>query len=95
MRLAKLATDSAALVLHGYAFFARTGDQDAFQHHQPNGFAIEHTQGIEKTQQHLFRTFEKRPPKAGWPRGQYRGIFTLGFDNHIVAVRQTDLAAPP
>ena len=64
-RLSELTTDTAALVLCGYAYFARAGDQIHFNITGKNGFAIKHTQGIDKTQLHLFRAFGKRRPKAG------------------------------
>lgn len=79
------------LVLYGYAFFAETGDEMAFEATGPGGELFRHSEVIDKGQAQLFRAYGRRAPDGGWPRGQYAGHVTLTRDGVILARRHATI----
>ena len=67
VRLAKLATDSAALVLYGYAFFARTGDKMHFNITSQTALRLSTRRALKKHNSICFAPLKKGPQKRAGP----------------------------
>ena len=81
--------DADALVLFGYAFGGRVGDQLNLVLLGPTGVVIERTEPLNKAQAQFFRAIGKRTPPGGWPAGHYQGVVTLLRDGAPVDQMRT------
>ncbi|MEO9685265.1 MAG: M23 family metallopeptidase [Tateyamaria sp.] len=71
-----LPVDAPALVVFGYAFGGKAGDQMQLRIDGPDGEFMNQTVEIEKNQAQFFRAIGKRHT-ADWAKGTYRGTVTL------------------
>lgn len=62
-----------AMVIWGFAFAGQRGDEIEILFEGPEGEIGRHTEILEKGQPFVLRAYGKRTPRAGWPRGRYRG----------------------
>ncbi len=81
----------APLVVWGYMFGARAGDQMRLVIEGPEGQVIDGSEALERDQAQLFRAIGRRPPPGGWPAGRYTGEVTLIRDG--VAIDIAKIAA--
>lgn len=72
-----------ALVLFAQAFGSQKGDKVTLTIAGPKGFRFSHDSTLEKPQALYFRAAGKRPPRGGWPRGEYTGDVVLKRDGEI------------
>ncbi|TDL81853.1 M23 family metallopeptidase [Palleronia sediminis] len=89
--IAPIAADAPALVVWGYAFGGREGDEMALRIEGPEGFALSETQTIEKSQPQLFRAVGRRAPASGLPRGRYEGQVSLSRDGAEIDARRVSV----
>lgn len=85
------ATPQDDLLLYGFAFYAETGDQMAFEAAGPNGPIFADTVTIDKGQPQLFRTFGRKAPDGGWIPGDYTGTVKLTRDGEVLAIRNAQI----
>lgn len=81
---ASLPADAPALVLWGYAFGGRAGDQLQFTIHGTDGPFFSTQVSLDKNQAQFFRATGKRRPAAGFPAGEYSGRITLIRDGSVL-----------
>lgn len=74
---ATLPVDAPALVIFGYAFGGKAGDQMRLQITGPQGAFMDETVTLDKNQAQFFRAVGKRLTTNAWPRGTYSGTVTL------------------
>lgn len=82
-----LPEDAPALVLFGYAFGGKAGDQMLLRIDGPNGVLMDETVEIEKNQAQFFRAVGKRHT-ADWTNGTYRGTVTLKRGTRTVSTEE-------
>lgn len=80
-----LTRDSPALVLWGFLYGGRAGDQVVLTVVGPSGPIVEHAELLERSQAQLFRAAGLRAPDPGWPAGQYDGTVRLIRDGSQIA----------
>ncbi len=85
------ATPQDDLLLYGFAFYAETGDQMAFEATGPDGPIFADTVTIDKGQPQLFRTFGRKAPDGGWKPGDYTGTVKLTRDGQVLAIRNAQI----
>lgn len=66
-------TQSPAIVLWGFAFGAKIGDEIQITITGPSGTIIDQTSLLKRNRAQFFRAAGKKRPRAGWPRGPYSG----------------------
>lgn len=76
------ATDD--LVVWGYIFGGRIGDELTLVINGPDEEVINATMVLERNQAQLFRASGRRAPDAGWPAGSYTGILRMSRDGVIL-----------
>jgi len=81
---APLATNAPALVLWGYLFGGRDGDQIRIMIDGPDGPVFDDTQVLNRTQAQLFRAGGKRTPGGGWSAGDYIGTVMMIRDGDVL-----------
>ena len=69
----ELARDAAGLVLFGYAYGGKKGDELRLTITGPDGAVIDQAMTLEKDQARFFRAAGKKRPSGGWPAGRYLG----------------------
>ena len=67
------APKTPAMVIWGYAFAGKQGDEIEIIFEGPEGEIGRHVDVLEKSQPFVLRAYGKRTPEAGWPWGVYRG----------------------
>ena len=85
------ARGASNLVLYGYVFFARAGDQLLFTISGPEGEVFRREVTLDDPQAQLFRAMGRKAPMGGWPAGAYRGYVTLSREGRILALRHADI----
>ncbi len=68
---------TSGLVLWGYLFGTRAGDQLAFEITGPQGQILQESVDLEKNQAQMFHAMGKRLTQAAWPDGDYEGVIRL------------------
>ena len=68
---------SAPIVVWGYVFGGRTGDEMQLTITGPAEDVIDQTVVLERNQAQLFRASGRRAPTGGWDAGDYAGTITL------------------
>ncbi|MDK3073728.1 M23 family metallopeptidase [Sedimentitalea sp. JM2-8] len=76
-----LTRDSAVLVLFGFAYGGREGDEMRLILTGPEGEILSHAERLDRAQAQFFRAAGKRRPAAGWPAGPYEGLVILLRDD--------------
>ena len=79
-----LPIDAPALVLFGYAFGGKAGDQMRLRIDGPNGVFMDETVEIEKDQAQFFRAVGKKRTED-WSEGTYRGTITLSRGARLIS----------
>lgn len=83
-RLDTIQPDAPALVLWGYAFGSRAGDELMLEIVGPEGPFLMRPIVLDRTQAQLFRAIGKRGPSNGFATGQYSGRITLSRAGKII-----------
>ncbi|SFP19131.1 M23 family metallopeptidase [Tranquillimonas alkanivorans] len=86
-----LSATAPALVVWGYAFGSRTGDEMILRIDGPEGEVIAERVPLDKTQAQLFRAVGRRTPPEGWTPGTYSGEVRLMRDGQEIDRRSVDL----
>ena len=76
--------DAPAIVVYGYVFGGKQGDEMHLQIDGPEGVLIEDTVTLERDQAQLFRAIGKRLRASAWPVGIYEGVVTLIRDGEVI-----------
>lgn len=76
--------DAPALVLWGYVFGSRAGDELTLKITGPDGPFLMRPIVLDKTQAQLFRAIGKRGSSNGFAIGEYSGQITLSRDGKII-----------
>lgn len=84
-----LSSSAPALVVWGYLFGGRAGDQIQLQITGPAGDVITHSEVLDRTQAQLFRAAGKRLRAARWPKGAYTGTVQLFRKGTLIDSRST------
>jgi hypothetical protein len=79
------------LVLWGYFFGGRQGDQVEITIAGPAGEVIRHVDDLDGTQGLFFRAAGRRAPAGGWPPGPYRGEIRLLRSGQEIAAGEVAL----
>lgn len=87
----RIPSQAKALVIFGYAFGSRAGDEMALTIAGPQGDVFSHTVQLEKTQAQFFRAGGKRTPMGGWPKGAYSGTVTFVRNGAILDQQTIDV----
>ncbi len=87
-----LPTDAAALVVWGYVFGARPGDELALSITGPEGSVIEETVALDRQQAQLFRAVGRRQPEGGWAPGTYEGDVVMRRDGEELSRQSTTIS---
>ncbi|RVV96977.1 M23 family metallopeptidase [Mesobaculum littorinae] len=82
-----LPAEAAALVIWGYAYTGRAGDEMVFDITGPDGPVLSETVSLEQSQPAFFRAVGRRSPEGGWPMGNYEGEVRLIRDGKIIQSR--------
>lgn len=82
-----LPSNAPAIVVFGYAFGGKTGDQMQLRIDGPDGEFMNQTVEIDKNQAQFFRAIGKKH-KADWPKGTYRGTVTLKRGDRMISTEQ-------
>lgn len=77
----------APMVLFGYAFGGRTGDELALRIEGPNGIVVEDVSRLDKPQAQFFRAAGRRSPPGGWAPGDYRGVVEFRRAGEVIGTR--------
>lgn len=85
-----LGQSAPALVLWGYAFGGRTGDEIALSMTGPEGEVINHTALVKRNRAQFFRAAGRKAPSGGWPAGTYQGTVSLIRDGALIDSIQTE-----
>lgn len=80
----ELSQESAGLVLFGYAYGGKLGDQMQLKIIGPEGTVIDEVMTLEKDQARFFRAAGKKRPSGGWPAGRYLGEVTFSRDGRTL-----------
>lgn len=84
---------NSALVLYGYAFFARPGDIMRFWAQAPDGAEVYRKDIVlDDPKKRFFRAFGRRPPRGGWAEGRYIGYVQILRAGRILAHRHTHVS---
>ena len=73
----QMSANAPSLVIWGYFFGGRTGDQVALSIHTTQGEVFADIQTLDRNQAQLFRAPGRHTPLGGWPRGEYIGTVRL------------------
>lgn len=76
-----LTRDSSALVLFGYAYGGRAGDEMRLDLTGPEGEILSQIARLDRAQPQFFRAAGKRRPATGWAAGTYEGLVILLRDD--------------
>lgn len=79
------------LVVWGYLFGGRTGDQLRLIITGPNDDVIDHTETLDRTQAQLFRATGRRAPAGGWAIGAYQGEVHMIRNGVVLDTIQTNV----
>ena len=90
-----LPTSAPGLVLWGFAFGTRTGDEMDFQIMGPQGRVMQDSAVLEKNQAQMFRATGKKADGSGWPAGVYVGTITLTRAGQQLDVIETEVSVGP
>ncbi|MEP3346885.1 MAG: M23 family metallopeptidase [Litoreibacter sp.] len=82
---ASFAPEASGLVLWGYAFGTRAGDQMEFSITGPQGWRHDQIVEFTKPQAQVFRATGRKRPTDGWPRGTYEGVVTFMRGDQILS----------
>ncbi|MEP1968069.1 MAG: hypothetical protein ABJJ01_00400, partial [Marinomonas sp.] len=82
---ASFAPEARGLVLWGYAFGTRAGDQMEFSITGPQGWRHDQIVEFTKPQAQVFRATGRKRPTDGWPRGTYEGVVTFMRGDQILS----------
>lgn len=86
-------TSDAAMVVYGFAHFAKPGDRMALWAEDAGGAEVFRTQVVlDDPELRLFRAYGRRAPEGGWAPGAYRGFVRLTRDGRVIAHRHADLS---
>jgi len=80
----QMPADAPALVVFGYAFGGRAGDQMQLIIDGPQGEVIDQTVQLDRNQAQFFRAVGRRLTTEEWPRGTYTGTVVLRRGNQVV-----------
>lgn len=79
----------APIVLFGYAFGGRTGDELALRIEGPDGAVLlEDVSRLDKPQAQFFRAAGRRSPQGGWAAGDYRGVVEFRRAGEVISTRE-------
>ncbi|WP_226779684.1 M23 family metallopeptidase [Oceaniglobus trochenteri] len=87
--------DSGALVLWGYAYGGRAGDEILLEIVGLDGPVLSERVTLEKAQAQFFRAMGRRRPDGGWPGGDYMGLVRLIRDGAEIGTLGAELAIIP
>ncbi|MEX0371214.1 MAG: M23 family metallopeptidase [Tateyamaria sp.] len=87
----RLPGDAPALVVFGYAFGSKSGDQMQLRIDGPEGTVINETVSLDRTQAQLFRAVGKRRTTDVWATGTYLGTVILLRDRREVSRLQSTM----
>ena len=73
----QMPTDAPAIVVFGYAFGGKAGDQMHLRIDGPQGTVIEETVTIDRNQAQFFRAVGRKRTTQNWPTGAYTGTVVL------------------
>lgn len=82
---------SEPVVIWGYIFGGRVGDEMRLQITGPSGEVIDKTEVLDRNQAQLFRATGRRAPVGGWDAGTYRGTIDLIRDGTTLDTLDTDV----
>lgn len=74
---ARMSADAPALVVFGYAFGGKAGDNMQLRIDGPEGTLIDEKVEIDRNQAQFFRALGKKRTATSWPAGQYTGTVVL------------------
>ena len=77
-------SSSDDLVVWGYVFGGRVGDEIILKIDGPNDQIINQTVVLERNQAQLFRATGRRAPQSGWPVGDYLGDIQMVRDGMVI-----------
>ncbi|MFT6024163.1 MAG: hypothetical protein ACI9PY_002288 [Ascidiaceihabitans sp.] len=86
-----LPTNAPAIVVYGYAFGTRKGDEIQLVLSGPDGVMVDQKVKIEKQQAQMFRAAGKRLKSAAWPTGTYSGSAALLRNGRVISVEKTQI----
>ncbi len=82
-------SSSDDLVVWGYVFGGRAGDEIILKIDGPNDQIINETVVLERNQAQLFRATGRRAPQSGWPFGDYLGDIKMVRDGMVIDTATT------
>jgi hypothetical protein len=87
-----LPVDAPEIVVFGFGFGAKKGDQMRLILEGPTGILLDKTVLIKKNKAQLFRAIGRKLPKDGWPVGTYFGSVSLLRDGKVISTEKTKIA---
>lgn len=87
-----LPVDAPEIVVFGFGFGAKKGDQMRLILEGPTGIMLDKTVLIKKNKAQLFRAIGRKLPKDGWPVGTYFGSVSLLRDGKVISTEKTKIA---
>ncbi len=87
-----LPVDAPAIVVFGFGFGAKKGDQMRLILEGPTGILLDKTVLIKKNKAQLFRAIGRKLPKDGWPVGTYFGSVSLLRDGKAISTEKTKIS---
>ncbi|WP_241523938.1 M23 family metallopeptidase [Oceaniglobus indicus] len=86
-----IAGDAGALVIWGFAFGGRAGDQLSLEFAGPDGSVLSETVDLDRNQAQFYRAVGRRAPDGGWPAGEYLGLVRMLRDGVEIDSRAADV----
>jgi len=86
----ELAADAPGLVIYGFGYASRKGDEMDLQITGPMGNFLTRSVKLDKDQAQFFRASGKQLTQSRWPAGRYTGIVTLRRGTRVLGMRKTE-----
>jgi hypothetical protein len=87
-----LPVDAPEIVVFGFGFGAKKGDQMRLILEGPTGIMLDKTVLIKKNKAQLFRAIGRKLPKDGWPVGTHFEYVSLLRDGKVISTEKTKIA---
>lgn len=84
-------TPHDSMVLYAHGFHGNTHDRIELSLTGPDGIVFEHTAQLQQDHAQMMRSYGRRAPSEGWPKGRYQGTAKLIRGETILAIMHTDV----
>ena len=87
-----LPANAPAIVVFGFGFGAKKGDQMRLVLSGPSGVMLDKSINVDKNQAQLFKAAGKRLTEAEWPKGRYLGSVSLIRNGRVINIEKVRIS---